>query len=170
MKTPGPVLPGSGVVFIYQAEVNHHLHSANESVGAAGKFQKSNRPVRNSHGMGSDPSMKSPVLSHESGVYAMRHCGFVGGFYPAWRFHPMFYGPRSMKTESFYGDTKPLRIYKRRYKCSAVRRICLACLQVPIHPNDRNYDDRICKQCQAGEPRPSAVAGLPAAGRSSRSG
>lgn len=57
---------------------------------------------------------------------------------------------------------KVMRTFKRRRGFSSVRRICISCRAVALHPNDRNFDGKLCEQCLCGDyiPCTPVLAGL----------
>lgn len=65
-------------------------------------------------------------------------------------------GTNTILTDQVDWTEKRLRTFKRRRGCSSTRRICIACREVTIHPNDANYPTRHCKKCL-----PSQGAGTP---------
>jgi hypothetical protein len=49
------------------------------------------------------------------------------------------------------GKPKYIRLHKGLPKgCKTAKRICIKCLVTPIHKLDKNYDIKICKQCEGG--------------------
>jgi len=56
---------------------------------------------------------------------------------------------RVVKIQTSKGKTKKIRLHKYLPKgCSTPRRVCIKCLVNVIHKLDKNYESKICKQCE----------------------
>ena len=76
----------------------------------------------------------------------MRITGSVFGRYKAKK------QGRVIKIRTSKGKTKKIRLNKCLPKgCSTPRRVCVKCLVSVIHKLDKNYDSKICKQCETGK-------------------
>ena len=66
-------------------------------------------------------------------------------------------GKIAVITSQITGHTEVMRLRKRRPpKCSAVRKICAACLVKSIHPNDAQHTSGVCFACASLGLRPAS--------------